>query len=114
MAIRTEESRRFPRIQLKNPLRFQVRGSPDFGNSVSENISLNGIGLINNTFIAPLTTVMLEIQLFSRVLRPIGKVVWSQPSSHSDRYHLGAEFLEFDSKDKKLLSDFINMRLTKL
>jgi hypothetical protein len=94
-----------------SPLRCQVRGSPNFSNTSSENISLNGIGFNHNEFIAPLTLVMLEIQLLSRVLRPIGKIAWSQPFSHSNKYHFGAEFLELDSSEKKYLSDFITMKI---
>jgi hypothetical protein len=111
MSVKQEESRRFPRIKFSNPLRFQVRGSPDSSTSLSENISLNGIGFMHNNFIAPLTPLMLEIKLLSRVLRPIGRVVWSSPSAHSNRYRLGVEFLEMDIQEKKVLSDFINMRV---
>ena len=110
MVIKQEESRRFPRLKFSNPLRFQVRGTPKPCTSLSENISLNGIGFINNDFIAPLTPVTMEINVLSKVLRPIAKVVWSAPLAHSNRYRLGAEFLEMDMKDRKLLSDFVNLR----
>ncbi len=111
MQMESKESRRFPRIKLSGPLHYQVRGSPNFSNTLSENISLNGIGFSHNEFIAPLTLLMLEIPLLSRVLMPIGKIIQSQPFPHSNRYHFGAEFLEFDANERKFLSDFITMRL---
>jgi hypothetical protein len=111
MKIKTEESRRFPRIKLLGPLRYQVRGTSDFNNTLSGNISLQGIGFTHNEFIAPSTLVMLEIPIVSRVLRPIGKIIWSSPFSHSNRYRFGVEFQELNSNEKKFLSDFITMRL---
>lgn len=108
-----EESRRFPRLKFSSPLRFQIRGSPDYSNSISENISLKGIGFANSDFVAPLTPLMLEINLFSRILRPIAKVVWAAPVPHSNRYHLGAEFTEFQAEEQKFLADYLRMKLNR-
>ena len=112
MINRIEETRRAPRIDFTGPLRCQVRGTPVFLNTLSDDISDSGIGFINNKFIPPQTTVMMEINIFARVLRPIGKIVWSSPFAHADKYRFGAQFLEWEnSQDKKYLSDYINMKL---
>jgi len=111
MQMESKESRHFPRINLTTPLRCQIRGLPDFSNTLTENISLNGIGFIDNDFIAPLTQVMLEIQIMARVLKPICKIIRSNPFPHSNKYHFGAEFLELESNEKKFLSEFITMKL---
>ncbi len=114
MAIKPEEKRRFPRINLHTPIRYQIRGLPEFDNMVSDNISIGGIGFIGNKFIAPSTPVMLEVNILSRILKPIGKIAWSQPLPHSDRNRLGIEFLELDPIEKNYLQDFINMQLGQL
>lgn len=106
-----KETRRFPRINFSGPLRFQVRGMHDVFDTVCENISLSGIRFINNAFVPPATPVMLELNVLSHIVRPIARVVWSSPFHRQDRFHLGAEFLEWDPKDKKYFSDFISMKL---
>ncbi len=106
-----EEKRRFPRVNFKSPVRYHVRGEPDFENALSSNISEGGIGFINNKFLAPSMLVMLEINVLSRVLRPVGKIVSSLPLPHSERNRLGIEFVEMDHDDKRYLQNFVNMQV---
>lgn len=108
--MQKEENRRFQRVNLHTALRCQVRGTPDFDNAISDNISEGGLAFNSSKFIPPATPVMLEISLLSRILHPIGRVSWCQPLPHSNRNRLGVEFLEFDSSEKKHLSDYIGMQ----
>jgi c-di-GMP-binding flagellar brake protein YcgR len=110
MAYGTEEKRRFPRVPIKATLNCRFRGTPEFDNAVSEDISLGGISFVHKGFIAPQTPVSLKINLFSRVLNPIGRIAWSWPLPHSDKYKVGVEFLELDYSEKKLLSNFMNLQ----
>lgn len=114
MAISFSEKRNSPRIKLHRPLRYQIRGRREFYNTISDDISTGGIGFVNNKFIAPLTPVMLEINILSRILRPVGIVAWSYPLPHSNRYRLGMEFLELDPGEKNYLKDFIDMQRNRL
>ena len=106
----SEENRRFERVNLHTALRYQVRGTSDFDNAVSENISEGGLAFSSSKFIPPATPVMLEVSLLSKILHPIGRVSWCQPLPHSDMNRLGVEFLEFDASEKKHLSDYIGMQ----
>lgn len=110
VAVSFSEKRDFSRIKLHSPLRYQIRGRHEFYNTISDNISVGGIGFVNNKFIAPLTPLMLEINVLSRILRPIGRVAWSHPLPHSNRYRLGMEFLELNPGEKNYLKDFIDMQ----
>jgi len=114
MAVNFEEKRYCSRIEVRTPLRYQIRGTAEFNNVISNNIGLGGVGFINNKFIAPKTFVTLEVNILSRILNPIGKIAWANPLAHSDRYQLGIEFLEFDSAEKKYLKDYIDMLSSKL
>ena len=105
-----EEKRRFPRIPLRIPLHYQVRGTSKFNNTIINDISLGGLGFTNNEFIAPNTALALELDILFRVLGPIARVAWSSPLPHSDRSRLGVEFLELDPRDKNYLSDYIDMK----
>jgi c-di-GMP-binding flagellar brake protein YcgR len=110
MVIIPEERRRFPRVELHTPIRYQVRGTPEFDSALTENISLGGASFIGNKFIAPQTTIMLELSLLSRLLRPIAKIAWSSNIPHSNRIQMGVEFLELDPNEKNYLQDYMNMQ----
>lgn len=112
MASTPEEKRSFPRLKTKTVLRYHARGIADFTNAVSEDLSVTGIGFIGEKFIAPKTPLMLEINLLSRILNPIGEVAWAAPIQHSDRYRLGVKFIEFDLKDRNYLSDYLSIQTT--
>ncbi len=114
MVLAYEEKRSFPRIRLHTPLHYQIRGSAESNNTISDDISVGGIGCKNSRFIPSKTPLNLEINVLSRILRPVGIVSWSSPMSHSDRYRLGIEFAEFDPREKNYLKDYIDLQLGKL
>lgn len=111
MDAKPEEKRRFPRVRLKVPLRFHLRGNPEIDNTLTEDIGLGGIGFINNGFIPAKTPLDLEIPVFSRLLCPIGRVAWSQVLPHSNRYRVGVEFVQIDQKDSDFLRDYLSMNV---
>lgn len=114
MAIKLEEKRLCPRIKLKTPLRYQIRGTPEFNNAISNDLGMCGVSFVTNKFIAPKTLLGLEVNVLSRVLNPIGRVVWSSPLIHSNRYQVGIEFLELDPREKNYLRDYMDMQMGKL
>jgi hypothetical protein len=111
MAFGIEEKRRFPRVQMRLPLRYQIRGTPEYNNTLTDDVGLGGLGFVNTRFIAPQTQVALEFSLLSRLLRPNGKIAWVSPIPHSDRYKLGIKFTEVDPKEQEYISDFIDMQM---
>lgn len=106
-----ENRRQFQRLNLKSTLRYQVRGTKEFDNAISDNISLGGLSLVNSRFLPPETVLMLEMNMFSRMFNFIAKVVWSRPLPHSDRYKLGVQFAEIDPVTKQQLSDFLKYKM---
>ena len=112
MALKPEDKRQFPRVRFANPIRYQVRGKTEFDNAVCENLSVGGVGFTSNKFIPRATPLMLEFNVLSRILNPIGYVSWAMPIPHSDRYKLGIEFKEFDPKEKDFLTDFVDIHLS--
>ncbi|MCX5710507.1 MAG: PilZ domain-containing protein [Candidatus Omnitrophica bacterium] len=112
MIIKEENKRRFPRLNLHAPLRYQIRGDPHFDNAVSDNVSVGGLSFTTDAFLAPDTKVMLEFNVLSRVLHTIGRITWASPLPHSYRNRLGVEFLEVAEEDQKYLTDYIDTRLS--
>lgn len=111
MPTREKENRSSPRIGFHAKIHYQLRGKPDFDTATTSDISYGGLKFTNDRFIPPATPLMLEINVLNRVLRPIGKVAWSNPLPHSNRNQTGIEFVEFNVLERNYLKDFINMQL---
>lgn len=105
-----DEKRCAPRFRIQVPLRCQVRGNPEFSNTVSEDISTGGLSFVNEKFIPPSTLLMVEINLLQNILSPVAKVVWSSRIPYSHRYRVGIEFLELDQKENNYLKDYLNLQ----
>lgn len=114
MPKETEDKRRFLRVKLQAPLRYQLRGKPDFASSIAENISIGGLSFSNDKFISPNTLLTLEINVLRRLLRSTARVAWATDLPYGNRFRNGVEFLEIDDSDKKYLADYINMQAEKL
>lgn len=101
------EKRRTPRVNIKVPLRYQIRGKPEFNNAISADISSGGISFVNNKFVAPNNYLNIEISFFAQVINTAAKVIRADSLPHSDNYRLGVEFLELDYRQKQRLSGYI-------
>lgn len=106
-----KENRSFPRIGFHSKIHYQTRGKGDFDSAITRDISCGGLRFTNDRFVPASTALMLEINVLNRVLRPIGRVVWSTPMPHSNRIQTGVEFVEFNMPEKNYLKDFVNMQL---
>jgi len=113
MGIKQEERRRSPRVSLHVPMRYQIGGRSEFDNTASDNISIGGMSFVTENFIAPATSLILEINILSRILLAVGKVVWSNALPHSDRKKTGIKFTELDFEASNFLADYINMQINK-
>lgn len=105
------DKRNYPRIKVSAALRYQIRGTSDFNNVLSDNVSTTGLGFINDGFIAPSSNLTIEINILSRILNPIGRIAWSSPVPHSNKYRLGVEFLEINPVEKRYLNDYIGIQI---
>lgn len=112
MAQEKIEKRRFPRIGLKFPVSYKVRGTSEFDQTVANDISCNGLSFIEDKFVAPETRLMFEIKILDKVLHPIGRIAWANQLPHSSRYSMGVEFLEMETDTRDYLSDFVDMQIS--
>ena len=108
---RKNDKRISPRIKVSAALRYQIRGTSDFNNVLSDNVSVTGLGFINDGFIAPSSNLTMEINILSRILNPIGRIAWSSPLPHSNKYRLGVEFLEINPVERRYLNDYIGIQI---
>lgn len=111
MPLQREERRRFPRINLKTPVCWQMRGVSEINNSVNGDIGLGGIGFTDDKFIAANAYINLQLNMASRLINMTGRIANVCFLPYSDKYRLGIEFIEVDQKEKKLLADYINEQM---
>jgi hypothetical protein len=109
MTNQPQERRINPRLELRVPVRCQRLGNPAYVNGLSEDISLGGTAFNCDKFIAPKTTLRMEITMPARTLYPIGVVCWTTQLPRSIISRHGVEFLEFDLQEKKYLRQFLDM-----
>lgn len=105
-----KERRRYRRVNAKFPIRYQIKRGGFFASALTQDVSIFGARLNADRFFPSGLNLKLELNILSRIIKPVGKVVWSQPLPHSDRYQMGIEFIEVDPQEKNYLSDYINMR----
>ena len=110
MLVNWIEKRKSPRINLKVPLHYQVRGMPEINSVVSGDISVSGVGFVNDKFIVPNNYLKLQINLLPEVVSLSGRVVRADSLRSSDRFRIGVEFVEMEYSQKQALSDFISKR----
>ena len=109
-----KEKRKFPRINAKFPIRYQIKRGGFFASALTDDLSLSGARLNADRFFPQGLKLNLELNILSKIINPVGKVIWAQPRPHSDRYQMGIEFIEISPQDKNYLSDFINIRTPEL
>ncbi len=103
-----KEKRKFPRINAKFPIRYQIKRGGFFASALTDNVSLAGARLNVDRFFPQGINLNLELNILSKVINSVGKVIWVKALPDSKRYQMGVEFIDINSQDKILLSDYIN------
>jgi len=107
-----KEQRQFPRVSLDSPLRFQIKSTHKYGDTICRDISEGGIRFLSEDFVPLGTSIVLEVNLgsLSKIINAVAEVVWTQKLAHSDRYQLGLKFSEIDEPYHQEVSEFVNSR----
>ncbi len=111
MPLQKEEKRSFPRLILKTPLSWQIRGVSNINNAVNGDIGLGGLGFIDGNFVAANTCLNIQLNVATRVINVTGKVANINFLPYSDKYRLGIEFIELGAQEKEFLSNYINEQM---
>ncbi len=110
MEGKTIEKRRFPRITLRVPVSFRIRGKSQQLATLSRNISEGGMGLLTDQFLAPDTFLNLEFSVLRRFFSLYAKTKWITSVPGSDSYHFGLEFLEVQPNDREYIFDYVKVQ----
>ena len=91
----TKERRECQRFTLSGPLRYQRKGSQEFGNSIGKDISSSGIGFASEEFFPLSTHLVFEVQhpRTRDFIKAVGEIIWVSNKRYSDKYSVGARFI---------------------
>jgi c-di-GMP-binding flagellar brake protein YcgR len=90
-----EKNRRIAkRIPFLSGVRYQIKGSQQFGNIRSKDVSKSGIAFVSNEFLPVATHLIFEFKLPEKkeYVKVLGKVVWVSNQSCSEKYLIGVQF----------------------
>lgn len=105
------ERRRFPRLACRAAVQvrdlFEPGASPAGG--LSGNVSVGGLRFQSERFLPQTRLLLVQLTLpgASAPFRTIVRVVWTAKQLHTERYDVGAEFIEVASQDLRGLADYV-------
>ena len=92
------ERRVFPRIDLKEPVQFQVKSVEEGRGALSCDISEGGVRVKLNDFVPIGAELILQVRLNSgQVVECVGRVKWVSQIPFMDWYQAGVEFENTDA-----------------
>lgn len=103
-----EDKREHPRIRISFPVRCEDLTSHRPFYTVFKDISVGGIKLISEQFLAVNKFLKVEINLINSIVRGRAKIVWCNNQPYSERYLVGIKFTEMDTHTKLALSSFLS------
>lgn len=107
------EKRRYARVDTHIPVKYHMLGTssdPQIATTVSRNLSEGGVHFRTDEFVARACRLVMELNMpmFNKPLKAIGKVAWIRKASEGDGYEVGNRFLDITRNDKRLLSDYLD------
>lgn len=89
------DRRKVKRLPLSYPIRYQKKGSQEYGNSIGRDISNSGIGFTSNEYFPIRTQLIFELEHPDRhkFIKAVGEVVWASSEQYSERFSVGAKFI---------------------
>ena len=91
-----EEKRIAPRIGFSSSVRYHEKGVQRYSDTVGKDISQSGIGFISNEFIPKHSKILFELHppWHQEPVQALAEVVWVSSQPYSERFNVGARFLD--------------------
>ena len=109
MLTQSVERRTSVRIRTYVPIRLQLHEAPRIIETLTKDLSADGVRCITSDAIPVATPLRVEITL-ARGLQPVevsGRTAWFGMIPHSDQFDLGIAFTEITPETKRRLSTYL-------
>jgi c-di-GMP-binding flagellar brake protein YcgR len=103
------ERRKFPRVDFREPIKFQTPSSSANGGCLGRDLSEGGLRINFESFVKPNTAMGFELRLApaQETVSLEGRVAWAYQVPLSDRYQLGIEFIGANEEHQKDIRKYI-------
>ena len=110
-----QERRRFVRVPEESPISYEVLNDARTGQAFTKDISQGGIRFFVKEFIPKdsLLKIYLPLQKILFNFETVIKIVWITEAIHSERYEVGAEFVNISEEDTERLVEYIEKYIHK-
>jgi c-di-GMP-binding flagellar brake protein YcgR len=97
-----DEKRLFRRVAYREPVEYRIneifKAEKNLGGSIAYDLSEAGVRLQVDDFIAPQTTMNVNLRLKpERTFGLEARVIWAQRVPHSENYQLGLQFTDISA-----------------
>ena len=108
-----KEKRRFVRIPESAKIAYRISNDSKAGDFLTKDLSMGGIRFFLHEFVPKGTVLKIKLTIerthFS--FEALAKVIWVMDDSRSQRYEVGAEFLEMPTGATSYLIEYIKKSL---
>lgn len=104
-----QEKRQFPRIRGYFPLTYKLCSGHKNHSTLTRDLSVRGMRIITFESLPVKEELRLEITLGTNIISAKGKVVWTQSSSHGDRFYSGVKFDEIPHETETAIKKYISI-----
>lgn len=106
------DRRRYNRRPTHLPLRYQLKGSMQYADTLTKDIGGGGVKFITDEFLSKNSEVIFEISIMDRSepVKGRAKIVWINKVPHNDIYSIGLEFVDISRDKKRKIIHFADSR----
>jgi len=103
------DRRRFPRVDFREPIQFDLPTSSASGGCLGRDISEGGLRINFEYFVKPNTVMNVQFRLApgQGKMTVEGRIAWARQVPSSDRYQLGVEFLGENEDNQKHIRRYV-------
>jgi c-di-GMP-binding flagellar brake protein YcgR len=102
-----DERRKHQRVEISFPLECSLLPTNKYFYTVSKDLSVGGIKIIVDRFLARNNTMKVGINLVDKLVNAKARVAWCNQQGNTDRYLAGLVFVEINKDDERTIAKFL-------
>lgn len=107
-----DEKRRYRRHNIHLPVRYQVKGTIGYADTLTKDIGGGGIKFITDEFLGRETEIMFEFSVMesSEPIKGRAKIAWISKIPYNDMYSIGVKFIDIARDKQQKIVKFVNSK----
>ena len=105
------EQRRHPRLACRAPVQYRDLRQPQasYAGTLTDDVSVGGLRFHTAEWLPLQHRLLVQLALpgIPAPIRTVAQVIWTRKQPHSDRYDVGARFVEMITEDLGAVADYV-------